>query len=233
MHAQQAAGPAHAVASGPAPAPTSLARHLDASRLRVGSDSFVVLVQGVSRGWERLSVAREGSNWELVDAVAIPPLLQQESRAQFDAALGQHSLRQEGQMRGAPMRITLDFVDGAVRGSALTPALSGGPLTIALPVPAGTVDDNAVLPLLTIMRWRADLDIAFPVLLSGKGTVVTHRVRVLGPDSTTVPAGHFDTWRVELVGGDAPLVMHFERAAPNRLIRMQPGAAPFDVQRVR
>ncbi|MES2522572.1 MAG: hypothetical protein V4617_07750 [Gemmatimonadota bacterium] len=136
-------------------------------------------------------------------------------------------------MRGAPMRITLDFVDGAVRGSALTPALSGGPLTIALPVPAGTVDDNAVLPLLTIMRWRADLDIAFPVLLSGKGTVVTHRVRVLGPDSTTVPAGHFDTWRVELVGGDAPLVMHFERAAPNRLIRMQPGAAPFDVQRVR
>jgi hypothetical protein len=215
------------------PAPTPLARHLDPSRLRVGTDSFTILVQGVPRGWERLGAAREGGEWVLSDAVAIAPVVQQESRIRFDAALGERSLRQDGRMGGAPMRIALDFADGAVRGTALTPSRPGGPVDIALAVPAGTVDDNAVLPLLAVVRWRADLDVAFPVLLSGKGTVITQRLRVLGPDTTTVPAGRFDTWRAELTGGEARVVVHVERAAPHHILRVQPSGAPFDVQRVR
>jgi hypothetical protein len=231
LRAQSSPAPSDATTGAPTPAP--LSRYLDATRLRAGSDSFVVLLQGVARGWQRHGVMRDGTDWIVTDAIAMPPMGSQESRVRLDASLDERSIRQEGQMRGMPMRIALDFTDGAVKGTALTPSHPAGPLDITSSVPKGTLDDNAVVPLLAGLRWRGDLDIAFPVLLSGKGTVVTWRLRVLAPDTTTVPAGRFDTWRAELATGEAPVVLYFERAAPHRLVRMQYGGGAFDVQRAR
>lgn len=228
-----------------APAAAPLRTHLDPARLRPGVDSFAIVAGGTARGWQRVTVARDGDGWLLRDAVALGAAVRQESRVRLAADLSERALRQEGQMGPAPMTIALDWTANRagdrVRGTAVTPSGgppggSSGPMTRSLAIDTvvtpGTVDDNAVLPLLPAARWGASLDVAFPVLASGTGAVSTYRLRVLGADSTTVPAGRFDTWRAEMQGGGRTVVLHVTRAAPHRIVRASPVGAPFEMQRV-
>jgi hypothetical protein len=159
-------------------------------------------------------------------------MVHQESAVVLDAAFHEVSLRQEGEARQVPMRIALDFAGGRVTGSALTPAGgASGAVAIDTTVDATTLDDNAILPLLVGVRWRDSLEVSFPVLTSGKGQTAHWSVRVLGRDTTTVPAGRFDTWRVEMQTGGSRSIVHVTREAPYRIVRLQNGPA-FDIQLV-
>ncbi|MCC7055622.1 MAG: DUF3108 domain-containing protein [Gemmatimonadaceae bacterium] len=205
-------------------AQTTLREHLDPARLHVGRDSFVVMIQGQPRGWQRLTVERAGTGWTVGDAITIDSLVTQGSRITLDAALHEQSLRQEGRMRGRDMRIVLDFAGGRVRGSALTPSAPAA-LQVDTVVAAGTVDDNAVAPLLAAVRLRDSLDISFPVLASGKGTVSLQRLRVTGRETVTVPAGTFDAWRVELTAERSRVLFFVSQQAPHRVVKMSNGPA--------
>ncbi|MES3036191.1 MAG: hypothetical protein V4813_19470 [Gemmatimonadota bacterium] len=217
---------------GAQPVRGTLREHLDPTRLVAGSDSFVVIMRNAPRGWQRLSVARDGTNWLLGDALAIDGMMSQASTIRLDAALNESSLRQEGLMMGKPMRIALDTRQGRVTGTALTPSNPAGEIAIDVPQVEGLVDDNAVTPLLAIVRWRDSLAFSFPVLASGKGTVADFTLRTLGKESVTVPAGQFDTWRVELQMERARMIANVTTAAPYRVVRMSNGPA-FEMQLVK
>jgi hypothetical protein len=79
------------------------------------------------------------------------------------------------------------------------------------------------MPLLPAVRWRDSLAVAFPVIASGKGTTSSWTLRVLGADTTTVPAGHFATWRVEMQAGRSRTEVHVTRSAPYRVVRIRNG----------
>jgi hypothetical protein len=68
-----------------------------------------------------------------------------------------------------------------------------------------------------------------PVLSSGKGTVSEYRLRVLQADTVTVPAGHFDVWRIEQQAERSVVTLFVTRAAPYRLVRMQQNGTPLDI----
>lgn len=80
-------------------------------------------------------------------------------------------------------------------------------------------------PLLAVVRWRDSLNFSFPVFASGKGTVSDQKLRVLGSETVTVPAGQFDTWRVEMRAGRSVMFMHITKAAPYRVVKMSNGPA--------
>ncbi|WP_309669899.1 hypothetical protein [Gemmatimonas sp.] len=224
---------AAATAQSAAPPVSALRDHIDRAQLRAQSDSFVVLIQGTPRGGQRIGMRPTATGWELQDAIAIGTMVQQSSSIVLNAALEETTLRQRGVMSGRPMTIALDFANGRVRGTADTPSNGpAGALAIDTEVAPAVVDDNAVTPLLTALRWREALDIRFPVFTSGKATVVTYRVRVLGADTVTVPAGTFDSWRAELTTGSSSLLLHITRATPYRILRMTSVGTPFDVQLV-
>lgn len=205
------------------PPAQSLQQHLDPARLRSVRDSFVVMLQGKESGWQRLTAAQQGTEWHVGDAITIGGMVHQESAVVLDASLRQRSLRQEGEMQQVPMKITLDFANGRVSGSALTP--TGGAVAVPIDTAVGptVLDDNAILPLLVGVRWRDSLAFAFPVLASGKGTTDHWSVRVLGQETTTVPAGTFDTWKVEMQSGRSRSMVYVTRGAPYRIVRVQNG----------
>ncbi len=189
-------------------------------------------MQGKPSGWQRLTMARDGDGWMVGDALAIGTMVSQSSVIRFGPDLSERSLRQEGVMQGKSMEIALDFADRRVRGTAVTPTHPPGPVTIDTAVARGTIDDNAVMPLLSAVRWRDSLWLVIPVLASGKGTIDAWQLRVLGADTTTVPAGHFDTWRVEMRAERSRSTVHVSRAAPHRVVRIILGPA-FEMQLVR
>ena len=87
-------------------------------------------------------------------------------------------------------------------------------------------------PLVAYVRWREDFSAVFPILSSGKGTVSDVSVRTLGKEQVTVPAGQFETWRVELQMGVSRLVANITTAAPYRIVRMSNGPM-FEMHLVR
>ena len=110
------------------------------------------------------------------------------SVVRIDAGQHEISLRQSGQMQSKPMQISPDIANGPVRGTALTPTHPAGLLSIDTTVAVGTIDENAVMPLMSAVRWRDSLSITFPVIASGSGIVEPWSLRLLGANSTTVPA---------------------------------------------
>jgi hypothetical protein len=209
-----------------------LREHLDLDRLVARRDSFVVLMRGEPRGWQVLAVERDSAGWTLVDAVTIDSMMSQASTMRFDATLNEQSLRQQGRMMGRPMRIALDFAANGVQGTALTPTRPDGEVAVSIPNQVGLLDDNAVTSLLPAIRWSDGLRITVPVLASGKGTVSPFLLHATGPENVTVPAGTFDTWRVEVQMDRTRVIAHVTRAAPHRVVRLSTGPA-FEMQLVR
>jgi hypothetical protein len=46
-------------------------------------------------------------------------------------------------------------------------------------------------------------------------------VKVAGTEQVTVPAGQFGVYRVEVSGGQQPLVLYVTREAPRRLVKLE------------
>ncbi len=98
-------------------AATPLREDIDAARLRARRDSFTVIKRGTPRGWQVLSTERDGAGWVLGDALPIGGMMSQSSVIRLDAQPVETSLRQQGTMRGKPIRITLDRT-GCYRNAA-------------------------------------------------------------------------------------------------------------------
>lgn len=216
----------------PARAQSPLHELLDPKRVTASSDSFVVIMQGQPRGWQRLVRHQTSTGWEFEDAVAVNGMVAQSSRIATNSRLAEQSLHQEGEMNGKPMRIALTFANGRVKGVAETPSNPSGPVAIDTTVAAGVIDDNALLSLMVAVPWRDSLTVHAPYLTSGKGTMERATLHVLGVDSTTVPAGTFDCWRIEMIMGRSRSNVYITRRAPYRVVRIQLGPA-FEMQLVR
>lgn len=213
--------------------PATLPSLIDRSRLTVGVDSFAVMVQGKPMGWQRHERTRVVDGWQIRDAIALGAMVEQESVVQLAADAQERTLRQRGVMRGKPMTIALDFTVATggvrVRGTADTPSNRQGVLSIDTLLPAATVDDNAVAPLLLGVPWREAMHVVVPVVASGKGTLESTHLQVVGAETVTVPAGTFAVWRVVQESGGARVQFDITRQAPYRLVRMQQIGAPLEI----
>ena len=52
---------------------------------------------------------------------------------------------------------------------------------------------------------------------------------VAGTERVTVPAGTFETYRVDQTGGDAPLTFYVTTAAPHRVVRITFAGQPIEM----
>jgi zinc protease len=207
----------------------------DHARLRPASDSFAVLVQGNPFGFQVTSMARDGDGWRYREHSEIGPIIQQETEVRMSADLAMRSVSQEGSFQGSAMRLDVRYGEGTVSGTGMTPGPQGmQPVRYdALPVPAGTVDDNAVQALLPLLDWRPGASFTLAVFASGKGAMEQRTLRVVGEEAVVVPAGTFTAYRVEYTGGDATGTYWVESAAAHRVLKFGPAGAPVEFVRVR
>lgn len=212
------------VGARPLSAQSTVREAMDVARLRVARDSFVVMLQGKPRGFQRLTVSRTATGWQFGDAVTIDSMVTQSSVAEFDQRLQEISLTQAGDMTGRRMAIDLRFAAGRVRGRSMTP-VSGptGAIDIDTVIADGIPDDNAVLPMMAAIRWRDGLSFTAPVFSSGRGTITEYSFRVVGPESVTVPAGQFQTWRIEQRAQRSVTFVNVTTTQPYRIIRVSNG----------
>lgn len=193
------------------------------------TDSFVVMVQGNSLGFQRTTIERTEGGLRVVDDVQIGPIMTQHTEVELGSDGALRSTKQTGQVRGQNTSIDITYHDGRAKGTATTPSVTGlTTTTIDTTVLAGAIDDNLITALLPALEWSPTASITLPVFLSGKGYVQSLTFAVKGTEKLTVPAGTFDVYRVEISGGQAPVAMFVTTDETHRLVKIAPKGAPLE-----
>jgi hypothetical protein len=146
-----------------------------------------------------------------------------------DATLGARKATTEGSMQGMPLKTDVTFANGRATGTA-TDVTPQGPKAVAVDaaVPAGAIEQSALAAALPLLPWKAGAKHTLNVFTPSKNAVQPWTFTVVGTESVTVPAGTFNAYRVELSGGEAPLIFFVTADAPTRLVKYAFSGQPVE-----
>ncbi len=211
--------------------PRALGLALDFSKVAARRDSFVVMVQGNALGSSVYSVEQSGSGWVLREATNIMNgMVDQRTTLETDASLTPTSLVQSASMQGQALNTNITFDKGRASGSAMTPSQTG-PTTVAVDavLPPGTIDSDALQFALPLFRWQDEASFTVNIFNAGKNAVTPTTLMVVGSESVTVPAGTFDTWKIEQKGSENTTMFYVTKDAAHRLVKIAPVGQPIEV----
>jgi hypothetical protein len=203
----------------------------DASRLEAGVRTYNLMFQGNPLGQATYRLERDGEDWVSTQTLASALAGNQETELRFGAEdFAPVSLRQSQAAGGMEIAVQIDVMDGRFVGTASLPAAMGGPREVD--VPAG----DALLPGMDEYAMAASvleqgMRIQIPYLDVTSGGAVTVEARVTGRETVEVPAGTFDTWRVEVTSPQGTLTLFLSADAPHILIRQDfPPGQPISLE---
>jgi hypothetical protein len=137
-------------------------------------------------------------------------------------------------MQGQQMNVDATYANGRVKGSGTTPTPQGmKSVSYDTTTVAGMIDDNAIQAILPALKWAPGAKHVMNVFQSGKGTAITMTAAVAGEEKVTVPAGEFDTYKVEVTGGEQPTTFYLTKDSPHRIMKVTIAGAPIEIVRVK
>ena len=195
---------------------------LDPARLVARRDSFVVRVQGNPLGASVNTAERTGDGWTFHGDLSLAGgLVKQTSTLTTDARLAPRAYTQSGSTQGQSSAANVTFANGRATGTASQPSPQGvQPVQVDAAVPAGVVEQNSLLAVVTALPWAAGTTRTVTAFNPGRNAVTPLTLTVAGTESVTVPAGTFQTFRVDQTGGEAPTSYFVTTAAPYRVVRV-------------
>lgn len=211
--------------------PQAGAPDLDRSQIITHSDSFQVVVQGRPLG-------TMGTHWGVTaDSIVYTEatqigggVVQQNTTVRFNPAdLSVTTVDQTGSQNGQPAETHLVYGSGRVKGRSVTPQQSGPSKTtdIDTALVAGTYDDNALNTIIPALPLAAGQTFNVSVFESGQNRTTVMQIKVSDGGAVTVPAGTFQTFRLEIAGGQVPIVMSVAKDTPRRIVKIEFVGAPF------
>lgn len=211
------------------PKVTTLA--LDFTKVTAHRDSFVVMVQGNALGSSVYSLEARNGGWTMRETTSIMNgMIAQQTTVTTDASLGATKIAQSGSMQGQKLNTDIEFSGGRAKGTSMT-AAQAGPQTkpIDVEIPAGTITEDALQMVLPLFRWAEGAKFTVSVFSSGKGVVRTITLAVVGSETVTVPAGTFETWKVDQTGGEGTITLNISKDAAKRVVRIAPVGQPIQL----
>lgn len=211
--------------------PQAGAPSLDRAQIVTRSDSFQVVIQGQPLG-------AMTSHWEVgTDSIVYTEqtqiaggTVQQHTTVHFNPSdLSVTQVDQTGSQGGQQAETHLTYANGRVKGRSIAPQPSGTPKTtdIDTALVAGTYDDNALNTIITALPLAAGQTFNVSVFESGQNRTTVMQIKVSDGGAVTVPAGTFETLRLEVAGGQVPIVMSVAKDSPRRIVKIELVGAPF------
>jgi zinc protease len=206
----------------------------DAGRLESGERTYEVLMQGSALGSAEYRLDREGGDW--VSTVTVDAMgTAQETRLRFSADDFTPRSMTQGMQQG-PSEISADLVveEGRLTGRVELPPQLGGGRDYDQTLAPGTLLPGMDEYALQVSDLEDGARVTIPYLDLTRGEIIQLQAEVTGEEQIVVPAGTFDTWRVELTGAELPLVLYLRRSSPHVLVRQEYVGQPirFDLVRL-
>ena len=203
----------------------------DAARLEAGERRYEIYVEGNPMGAADYTLEREGGDW--VSSVLISSMgSSQETHLRFSAEdFTPREVRQE--MLQGPLQTSAELVveEGRLLGTVELPEELGGLREYDQQLRPGTLFPGMEEYALAVADLTEETELVIPYLDLTRGEMVRLEASVAGEAEITVPAGTFETWRVEVSGGDTPLTLFLRKSPPHLLIRQEFAGQPvqFDL----
>ncbi|HUE76719.1 MAG TPA: insulinase family protein, partial [Longimicrobiales bacterium] len=195
----------------------------DASGLEPRTMEYGLLFQGNEVGTATTEWSREGGRFVVVSAQTVPGA-RLEQTTTFDAAsLAPISLVSS---LGPMGEFSLTVEDGRATGSGMNPE-TGQAQDVDVTLTPGTVLDGMPDVAIAVHDFEAVEEFALRVL-AGTGDIQASSVRLEGTETVEVPAGSFDTYRLD-VGGQQPMTVWVTRSSPHIVVRRQLVQPPIEV----
>jgi zinc protease len=211
--------------------PTAEAPDLDRAQVVARRDSFQVVVRDQVMGAMTSAVDVGADSVTYHESTSIAGgMVQQETAVRFNPSdLSVVQVDQTGTTQGQAAATHLTYGAGRVKGTATTPQPTGTPETsqIDTTVAPGTYDDNALNVILPALPLEIGRTFNLGVFVSGKGQTQVLQVKVSNGDSVTVPAGTFQTYRLDIQGGQVPIAMYVTKDTPRHIVKIAFIGAPF------
>lgn len=199
-----------------------------AATLRPVTLTYQLLMAGSPVGTATSTLTQEGDVWISATALDGPMTQRGELRFRndFTPISARHELSQ-GPVSG--IRTELLYADGRVTGSATLPPAMGGVRPIDSPAEPGTLLPEMDTWYLAAAGLAPGSSFELPIFNVMTGGVVRVTYRVAAAESVTVPAGTFETYRVEVSGGPQPIHVWVARDAPHLAVKQEYPGQPVTV----
>ena len=214
------------------PAARALAQaapHFTVGALNLGRDSFAIIVQGREVGFQRTNLKKTPSGFEYTEETGIGTAVTQSTLVSLKPDLSVRTVSQHGKVQGKDAYINIGYAGRRVHGNALVAAPQSKQFAIDTTVAPGTIDDNAIQPLLAALPWAPRAAWKLTIFSAGKNASAPGTLTVVDTATVQVPAGTFKTWRAELISGDGSGVNFFvTTGAPHRLVKVTINDSPLE-----
>jgi len=204
---------------------------LDPSQIVARRDSFNILANGSPVGFLVAAVDRGTDSILYTERTNIAVAgVDQSATVTLDATtLDVRRVDQEGSMMGLKPETHLTYRGGRVKGHASSPQPDRSLKSIAIDtsLAAGTIDDNALNMIFPALPLEPGKTISLNVFTGGDGTTKVLTVKVGQPESVTVPAGTFQAFRLDVSGGQAPLLVYVSTLVPRRTVKTEIVGTPL------
>ncbi|MDH3458690.1 MAG: insulinase family protein, partial [Gemmatimonadota bacterium] len=205
--------------------PTATALELDLSQIVSRRDSMQMSAQGMPVGYLVREVTRANGSATYTEDMSIAAFgMTQNLELTLDLEpLEMGMVQQTVEFRGQVAETHLQYGAGRVKGTAQSPEPTGTIKTLEIDTTLveGTVDDNTLTMLIPALPLAEGAAFTVNVFESSEGSAKPYTLTVLGTESVTVPAGTFDTFKVESSGGAQPFVFYVTRETPRRLVKIE------------
>ena len=195
----------------------------DASRLEPRTMVYGIRYQGNEIGSVTTTWSREGESFIVLTEQAAPGGTIRQTTT-FEP--GGFTPRSLGIALGAMGEFDMTIENGRATGRGID-MQTGQPRDIDLEVPPGTILDGMLDVALAVNRYDDVAEFTLRVL-GGTGQIQGTTVRRVGTETVEVPAGTFDTIRLE-VTGEQPMTIWVTRTEPHLVVKREMAQAPVEI----
>jgi zinc protease len=198
-------------------------RSYDVSGVQPREMQYGILFQGSEVGTVTTRWTRDGEAFAVVTEQDMPGV-QVTQTTEFDA-LTFAPIRSHI-VAGSMGEFGVDVRDGRAVGTTLEPG--SGPQEVDVELPEGTALEGQLDLALAVTDFEDVAEMTLSVLAGG--TVHPMTAAVAGQETVEVPAGTFETYRLELSGGQQPMTVWVTRDDPHVVVKREIVGQPVSIE---
>lgn len=190
-------------------------------------DSFAIIVQGQTRGWQVYAMARTAAGFLYTDRFALGPANKGNVEVSLDPQLKPIRVQSTGLTFGMPSNDDVHYAGQRATGFA-SRFTGSGPTSIPIDtiLPSGAFDNLALMGLIVALDWHPGAQYALTMFYADEGTIATQILTVVGEEHLTTPLGGRDVLRADLTDltdttAQAPVSIWVTTTKPHRIVKVR------------
>jgi hypothetical protein len=197
-------------------------------------DTFQVLMQGQPFGTFVITLSQAGGNYTFAGEANLTQMgMVSYDSVTFNATtLAPVAMSSRMSMQGMSANTSVTVSGGKATGTAQQPGPAGiQSVAIDAPIAAGVIGDGSDFVLLPTVALAEGYSGSFQVFDPKSGATKTSEIKVLGKETVTVPAGTFETFKVQLASNETA-TLYITTAEPRRIVMARIEGPGIEMRRI-